>query len=81
MLRYIRSEVDRISAAELLKLHLDNDLRYPASFLIPYSKRSRLMSLSVLTREIHQVWVAVRILRVFTTNTLNLFLSKAHRFP
>jgi len=81
MLRYIRGEVDRISATELLKLHLDNDLRYPASFLIPYSKRSRLMSLSALTREIHQVWVAVRILRVFTTNTLNLFFEQSSPFP
>jgi hypothetical protein len=81
MLRYIRGEVSMISATELLKLHLGNDLKYPASFLIPYSKRSRLMSLSVLTREIHQVWVAVRILRVFTTNTLNLFFEQSPISP
>jgi hypothetical protein len=81
MLRYIRGEVNMVSATDLLKLHLDNDLRYPVSLLIPYSKRSRLMSLSVLTREIHQVWVAVRMLRVYTTNTLVLFFKQSSEFP
>jgi hypothetical protein len=67
MLSYIRREAagERWlpGVSRLLNLHVRNDLRYPASFLIPYSEGARFASLNSLSRQIHQVWIIMKILK------------------
>jgi hypothetical protein len=53
----------------------------PLPFLIPYSERARLMSLSGLTKQIHQTWIVVRLLREFTSEPLTLFFKQSSSTP
>jgi len=54
-----------IRASSMLESHLEYPLKYPLSFFISYSSDARLKSFEVLTREIHEVWIALRILKEF----------------
>jgi len=85
MLNYIRKEViekgGNITSTPLVDIHIDNDLKYPASFLIPYSENARFMSLSGLTKQIHQIWIIVRILRGFTSISLDLYFEQSSYGP
>jgi hypothetical protein len=71
MLNYIRKEViekgGRIISTLSIIIHIENDLKYPTSFLIPYSNNARFKSLSGLTKQIYQIWIIIRILREFTS--------------
>jgi len=69
MLKVVREEEkegSRFSVTDLLRPHIENDFKYPLSFLVPYSEKAKLMSLSGLTKQIHQIWIVVRLLREFT---------------
>jgi len=85
MLNYIKREViergGKLLAAVILYLHIVNDLKYPVSFLIPYSEKARFMHLNNLTKEIHQAWIVTRILREFTSQHLMLSFEKSSWFP
>jgi hypothetical protein len=84
MLKVMREEERRgskFSVTDLLRLHIENDLKYPLSFLIPYSEKARLMSLSGLTKQIHQIWIIVRLLREFTSKPLTLFFGQSSSTP
>jgi hypothetical protein len=70
MLGYIRRAAEELGlpgASPLLNLHVRNDLRYPAPFLIPYSEGARFASLNALTRQIHQAWIVMKILKELPT--------------
>jgi hypothetical protein len=71
MLNYVRREIidkgGQILATDPINIHIKNDLKYPLSFMIPYSKRARSMSLTVLTKQIHQIWIIIRILKEFSS--------------
>ena len=47
---------------QLAQCQIENGINYPLSYLISYSPKAREKSLEVLTREIHQVWIASRII-------------------
>jgi hypothetical protein len=85
MLNYIKREViergGKLLATVILYLHIVNDLKYPVSFLIPYSEKARFMHLNDLTKEIHQAWIVTRILREFTSQHLMLSFEKSSWFP
>jgi hypothetical protein len=85
MLNYIKKEViergGKLLATVILYLHIVNDLKYPVSFLIPYSEKARFMHLNNLTKEIHQAWIVTRILREFTSQHLTLSFEKSSWFP
>jgi hypothetical protein len=69
MLNYIRKEViekgGQIRSTYLVDTHIKDYLKYPVSFLIPYSENARSMSLNGLTKQIHQIWIIIRILKEF----------------
>jgi len=48
-------------ATPLVDCQVESGVRYPLSFLIPYSVYARRKSLEGLTKVLHQVWVATRI--------------------
>jgi len=52
----------QIFLPQLAQCQIEKDLNYPLSYLIPYSPKAREKSLEVLTREIHQIWIASRII-------------------
>jgi hypothetical protein len=85
MLNYIRREVIEkggyVGVSDLIKVHLNNDLKYPVSFLIPYSENARFMSLTGLTKQIHQIWLTIRILREFTSGILKLYFEQSSSIP
>jgi hypothetical protein len=85
MLNYIKREVfergSTILLPTLVKSHVLNDLRYPASFLILYGEKARSKSLTGLTKEIHQAWVVIRILRGFTSGPLKLSFKQSSYYP
>jgi len=47
---------------QLINRQIKGDANYPLSYLIPYSDKAREKSLEGLTKEIHQIWVASRII-------------------
>jgi len=63
----------------LIDCQLKSYANYPLSFLIPYSPNARKKSLEGLTKEIHQIWVATRIvIEINNRNTLrSLTLSSS----
>jgi hypothetical protein len=85
MLNYVRREVvgkgGRLGVTPLVKVHIEHDLRYPAPLLIPYSANARLASFTSLTKQIHQMWVILRILREFTSENLNLYFEQSSYYP
>jgi hypothetical protein len=44
----------------LIQCQISGDINYPLSFLIPYSENARRASLESLSKQIHQIWVALR---------------------
>jgi hypothetical protein len=85
MLNYVRREVvgkgGRLGVTDLVMVHIEHDLRYSASFLIPYSANARLASFTGLTKQIHQIWVILRILREFTSENLSLYFEQSSYYP
>jgi hypothetical protein len=81
----IRKEViekgGRIISTNLVDIHIKNDLKYPASFLIPYSQNARFRDLSVLTKQIHQIWIIIRILREFLSLNFDLYFEQSPYSP
>jgi hypothetical protein len=55
----------RIEASKIVKIHLVHDLKYPLSFLIPYSEDDRVQSFNALAKQIYQMWIATRVLKEF----------------
>jgi len=49
-------------ATPLVDCQVESGASYPLSFLIPYSVKARRKSLEGLTRALHQLWVAMRII-------------------
>jgi len=47
---------------QLAQCQIESGANYPLSYLIPYSDRAREKSLEGLTKEIHQIWIASRII-------------------
>jgi len=66
MLRFAKTFEERrsvkVRAGALFDVHILQDLDFPVSFMIPYSEKARRKSLSGLTKQIHQVWVALKLL-------------------
>jgi hypothetical protein len=58
----LESTFGYVEAPELLKCQVASGASFPLSYLIPYSEGARRRSLEGLTKEIHQVWVASKIL-------------------
>ncbi len=71
MISYIKENTENIYSSELIETHLKNNLKYPLSFFLP-NKNARKKSIEVLTRNIHQIWVCVRILKEFVSKRLEL---------
>mgnify|MGYP001626279947 CR=1 FL=1 len=53
----------------LVGCQVSSEANYPLSFLIPYSGNVRRKSLENLCKQIHQVWIALRILAEFIDST------------
>jgi len=62
-----------IDLPSLIDCQIKSYANYPLSFLIPYSPNARKKSLEGLTREIHQIWVATRI--IMEINNRNVLRS------
>jgi len=78
-----------ISLPQLLQCQIESNANYPLSYLIPYSsnnksnknKEPREMSLEGLTKEIHQIWIASRIIEELDKlNALKSFTSFSDNF-
>jgi hypothetical protein len=80
MASYIRGS-GNIIISGLAQLHIAHDLRYPVSVLIPYSAYARRLLYSQIAKQIHQVWVTVRILREFKPYPLKLLLMQSSYSP
>ena len=80
MASYIRGS-GSITISGLAQLHIAHDLRYPLSLLIPYSTNVRRSLYSQIAKQIHQAWVAVRILREFKSHPLKLVLMQSSYSP
>jgi len=64
MLKFIKTTaVKGIIADDMLEFHLKHLPKYPLSLFISYSSDARLKSFEVLTREIHEIWIALKILK------------------
>jgi hypothetical protein len=64
MLEFIKTTaVKGIVASNVLEFHLKHLSKYPLSLFISYSSDARLKSFEVLTREIHEIWIALKILK------------------
>ena len=61
-LKTLESSYPFITLPRLLACQIESNADYPLSFLIPYSEKARRRSLEGLTKEIHQLWVAMRII-------------------
>ena len=65
MLKFIKDVAAKgIGVSDMLQFHL-HLLKYPLPFFISYSSNARLKSFEVLAREIHEIWIALKILREF----------------
>lgn len=66
MLRFAKTFEGRhsvkVRAGALFNIHMLQNLDFPISFMIPYGEKARRKSLSGLTKQIHQVWVALKLL-------------------
>ena len=78
-----------ISLPQLIQCQIESNASYPLSYLIPYSsnnksnknKEPRETSLEGLTREMHQIWVASRIIEELDKiNALKSFTSFSDNF-
>jgi len=70
-----------ISLPNLIQCQIESGANYPLSYLIPYSDRARGKSLEGLTREIHQIWLASRIIEELDKrNTLKSLTSFSSDF-
>jgi len=82
---YIRRETfgkgGYMFATDFIEFHIRYDLKYPASLLLPYSKNAGLKSYDNVAKQIHQIWVIVRILREFTSQKLNLHFKQSSSMP
>jgi hypothetical protein len=66
MLEFIKGTAVRgIGVSNMLESHLKYLPKYPFSFFIPYSSDARLKPFVVLTREIHEIYIALIILKEF----------------
>jgi hypothetical protein len=66
MLKFIKDTTAKgIRVSGVLEPHLEHLPKYPLSFFISYSSDERLKSFEALTREVHEVWTALRILKEF----------------
>jgi len=66
MLKFIKDVTAKgIRVGAVLEFHLERLPKYPLPFFISYSSDARLRSFEVLTREIHEIWIALRILKEF----------------
>jgi len=63
-LNLLRSFTQDIHAylPQLAQCQIESGANYPLSYLIPYSDRAREKSSEGLTKEIHQIWIASRII-------------------
>jgi hypothetical protein len=80
MISYIKENTEDIYSSNLVETHLKNNLKYPLSFFLP-DKNSRKKSIEVLTRNIHQIWVCVRILKEFVSERLKLHFTQSSTKP
>jgi hypothetical protein len=66
MLKFIKDVTAKgIRVGAVLEFHLERLPKYPLPFFISYSSDARLRSFEVLAREIHEIWIALRILKEF----------------
>jgi len=66
MLEFIKGTAVRsIGVSNMLESHLKYLPKYPFPFFIPYSSDARLKPFVVLTREIHEIYIALIILKEF----------------
>ncbi len=77
IVKFERKHNTRIHVAPLLNFHLRNDIPFPISFIIPYGKRARQKSLEGLTKHVHQVWVALKLLDYFGFEPAYIFTDGA----
>ncbi|MEM4971876.1 MAG: hypothetical protein QXE01_11575 [Sulfolobales archaeon] len=61
-LKNLNREFPYIILTSLIACQIESRANYPLSFLIPYSANARRKSLEALTKEIHQMWVATRLI-------------------
>ncbi|QGA53816.1 hypothetical protein GFS03_04070 [Sulfolobus sp. E5-1-F] len=67
----------------LLDATIKGNASYPVAYLIPYSKKARDYSLQGLTKEIHQIWIVLKILeaRAHQLNELRLDFKQSSSVP
>ncbi len=63
MLKNLNQEFPYVILSNLIDCQIKSGATYPLSFLIPYSKNARRKSLEGLTKQIHQLWVTMRIIK------------------
>jgi hypothetical protein len=81
MLKFIKdTAVKGIGASGMLESNLYLP-KYPLSFFIPYSSDARLKSFEALTREIHEVWIILRILKEFTRELDFIWFRQSSAMP
>lgn len=61
-LKNLNREFPYVFLPSLISCQIESQATYPLSFLIPYSANARRKSLEALTKEIHQLWVATRLI-------------------
>jgi len=82
MLKFIKdTAVKGIRVSNMLEFHLQYLPKYPLSFFISYSSNARLKSFGVLTRGIHEIWIALRILKEFAKEIDFVLFQQSSTIP
>jgi hypothetical protein len=82
MLKSIKDMVAKgIRASPMLEFHLEYPPKYPLPFFISYSSDARLKSFEALTREVHEVWIALRILKEFVKEMDFVWFQQSSAIP
>jgi len=82
MLKFIKDVTAKgIRVGAVLESHLEHPPRYPLPFFISYSSDARLRSFEVLTREIHEIWIALRILKEFVKEIDFVWFQQSSAIP
>lgn len=80
-LHMILQQLPYVNMPRLISCQIESQASYPLSFLIPYSESARRRSLEGLTKEIHQLWIVMRILlelnKASKLKDLNLDLTQS----
>lgn len=77
ILRNLNQRYPFVSLTSLAQCQIESGAEYPLSYLIPYSEVARRRSLEGLTKTIHQLWIATKIMAELhrSGRLINVFLD------